>query len=647
MAPRKEAAAKSKTGRAAQAPKRGKRGSAFGSRIEPEKNEYHDHFLDVIGNDFKFSHAKGLAEWVKNSADAYATTTKTKDSEHYILLRFKEANPKRDSVFECIDFVGMTRDHIDKAAKIWGLPTAAKKGTNKPTYGGHGNGGKFYMRQMFKRARFITYRGGLLNVFGFNERKQYGYAASLKDKSISLEEALEFAAISNLKIPPDVLQRWKKRPDSAGFTVVRGEEPEHFRGRSTVRSLLDNLRFHPQARRVLAHLPVLVLAYDANWGERLLPPQLAPRPGFEEELTFPLPAKYTYEGEVYEFRSKTHPAGKLVLRTSDTPLARSGELAALNSVDFLGEMGCIASYRVHELGFLHHGAEAEFVYGECYCPFLEDENLNCVRNDREKFEDVGVSFAVRAWVREKINELTGKMAEKSRSEKKHRDLQQSSLFNQVLDRWKNRFMVTLSAELHGGKGQGGGFGGTGGGSTDRTGSGASGAGRIHDGPSDRMPYDTGDTGDGGGQGDEKRKAKRFPLVLLSGHDTDPLDHEPVGPFEVDERQPPVYQRDIDVSEGIYWINTARPLAQKIMEQCGSDSSRWREYMFQRYVDIIFKQQVYELAKRELNLTPDKIDRLLDQISSRVHDAAASDLERFLFEENLSALAAAPNAADVE
>ena len=27
--------------------------------------------LDLIGNEFRFDHAKGLAEWLKNSSDAY------------------------------------------------------------------------------------------------------------------------------------------------------------------------------------------------------------------------------------------------------------------------------------------------------------------------------------------------------------------------------------------------------------------------------------------------------------------------------------------------------------------------------------------------------------------------------------------------
>ena len=154
--------------------------------IEQQPNEYDDHFLDVVGNEFKFDHAKGLAEWIKNSADAYSTTAKVKDAEQFIVLRFKQGNPKRESVFECIDFVGMTKRDIDKALKIWGLPTAAKKGTNQATFGGHGNGGKFYMRQMFESSRFITFRDGKLNVFGFDPKKRYGYAKNLEDVDASL-----------------------------------------------------------------------------------------------------------------------------------------------------------------------------------------------------------------------------------------------------------------------------------------------------------------------------------------------------------------------------------------------------------------------------------------------------------------------------
>jgi len=39
--------------------------------IMPQPNEFADELLDVVGQEFKFDHAKGLAEWIKNCADAY------------------------------------------------------------------------------------------------------------------------------------------------------------------------------------------------------------------------------------------------------------------------------------------------------------------------------------------------------------------------------------------------------------------------------------------------------------------------------------------------------------------------------------------------------------------------------------------------
>ena len=612
-------------------------------QIKPIPNRFDDNFLDVIGSDFKFDHAKGLAEWLKNSADAYSTTAKVKDSEQYILLRFKIASPKRDSVFECIDFVGMTKADIDNALKVWGLATAAKKGTNVATYGGHGNGGKFYMRQMFGSSRFITFRGGALNVFGFDENKRYGYAKGLENVPMKLDDALRFADIDMLSIPKEVWERWKRHPKSAGFTVARGEHPQKFTGRATIPSILDNLRLHPQARRLLVHKQVLVLSVGQAWGDPLQPPKINPRSGYEEPRVIDLPRTIDYQGEVYEFRNKMYPNARLILRTSENPLARHSGLGELNAIDILGEVGCIGSYKMNELGFMRYAPESEFIFGECECPILEDEEFGSVRNDREKLVENDHTRALLAWIRDRVDDLAGEMADKRREEKKNRDLRQSSLFNQLLDRWKNRFMTKLTGELFGGSGIGDSFGGSGGGATAKVG----GVGKSSSGDNGNSGEDN---GSGGGAGDQVKKGPKFPRVLLSGHDRDPLDESATGPFEVDERQPPVYQRDIDISHGIYWINTARPLASKLMDAYGADSARWREYLFQRYVEIILKQAIYELGKNDPDFTPYKVDGLIDDITSRVHDAAAEELEQFLFNEHLTgsvSMVGGPSMSQVE
>src|SRR5581483_12086313 len=114
-------------------------------------------------------------------------------------------------------------------------------------------------------------------------------------------------------------------------------------------------------------------------------------------------------------------------------------------------------------------------------------------------------------------------------------------------------------------------------------------------------------GSGGGAGTEPRKGPKMPRVLLSGRDLDPLDKNATQPFVCSERHPPVHQRDIDITEGIFWINTAKPLAVKILDGEGAESVRWREYLFQRFVDIIVRQQIRQLGKTDPQLTADKIE----------------------------------------
>lgn len=613
--------------------------------IVPEKNEYHDNFLDIIGQDFKFDHAKGLAEWIKNSADAYATTAKAQDAEQFILLRFEIRNPKKFSVFECIDFVGMKENDITKALKVWGNPEAAKKGTDQATYGGHGNGGKFYMRQMFKVSRYVTYRDGLLNVFGFDEKRRYGFANDAKGKSLrnlklTPEEALKFAGIQGIEIPEAVQSRWKKH--GPGFTVVVGEGPEKFSGRSTIESVLEKLRVHPQARRLIAHKQVVAMGRGDKWGKRIELPVITPMAGFENIRPIELPKEFTYREQVFEFRNSKYPEAKLTLRTSDQPFSRGSELEVMNGIDILGKVGCVGSYRMNELGVFRFAQEADFIYGECECPLLEDPEHNSVTNDRDKLADNELTRALRAWITQQVEGLAERMSSKRRTEQKQRDLEKSSLFIAMLDKWKNRFMVKLSGMLFGGKDSGDTFGGFGQGNG---GLGSEGDAGVRTGEEKNGSKDGENKGAGGGAGTEQRRGPKMPRVLLSGRDMDPLDPNATEPYICSDRHPPVHQRDVDIAEGIFWINTAKPLAGKILSHDGAESVRWREYLFQRFVDIILKQQIHQLGKNDPQLTADKIDNLMDKVTSSVHDQAAQDLEAFLFDDTLKAAAAAPGSEE--
>ncbi len=105
------------------------------------------------------------------------------------------------------------------------------------------------------------------------------------------------------------------------------------------------------------------------------------------------------------------------------------------------------------------------------------------------------------------------------------------------------------------------------------------------------------------------------------------------PYILSERHPAIHQRPIDFENGIYWINTSKKIASMILEKNKADSIRWREYLFQRYIDIIVKEAIFSLGKTDTDLTSDTVMSEIDRVTSEVLDLAADDLKNFLFENN--------------
>ncbi len=82
---------------------------------------------------------------------------------------------------------------------------------------------------------------------------------------------------------------------------------------------------------------------------RLTAPKIEPKDCFEKELIIPIPETMQFDGVTVAFKNDKYPdPGKLILRTSKDPLR--GNLTTLNTIDFIGELGVVASYRIHELG---------------------------------------------------------------------------------------------------------------------------------------------------------------------------------------------------------------------------------------------------------------------------------------------------------
>ncbi len=582
--------------------------------IAEEPNVFDDHLLDIIGREFKFSHPKGIAEWLKNSADGYVREG-FPDSGQFMVIRFCDGTASSPVAIECLDFVGMTREDIDRAFKRWGDPEAAKRGADVKTFGGHGNGGKFYMRQMFEQSYFVTYRNGRVNVFGFSPKKRYGYDVTNKDRRASAADARALAGLDTDTLPQWIARRLGRA--ATRFTLVRGVRPAKIGKRIPVSTLCRDLCNHPHSRRLLQRKRVCVIHNGEVVVDPLAPEEVEPKPGFEDPARINMPATIENDGETLQFLTDEHPEGYLILRTSREPFPRHGERSALNSIDILGEVGVVAWYRINELGFLANPQAADFIYGECYCPIIEDPGEDCVRNDRERLIDNARTRGLLAWIRDRVDELAARMVAHERAERRAVESRLSRVFNQVLNDWKNRFMPKLFAEIFAGPGVGPGAGGQGSG-------GSAGGGGTRAG---------GGTGsaEGGGTGEERKRGRRSPIVLLSSSDPDPLAGNGAT-LDLSERHPAVYQRVEDVREGIYWINTSRPMAREILDRFGPESTRWRDYLFQRYVDIIIKAAIHEMGRQEVAFRPDTVDELMDAITMRVHDSAAEDLDKFLFDE---------------
>lgn len=588
-------------------------------RIKEEKNLIHDNALEIWGRGFNFNHEKGLAEWLKNSIDAYLRLGLS-DKDQYIVFRFTDGSAYNPPEIECIDFAGMTHTDIQKAFKWWGDPNAARRGLSIRTYGGHGNGGKFYMRQMFNNSRFITYRDGKLNIFGFNENKKYGFVAGFEDTRVSLDDALNIANLDKSLIPERTFGKMKS--GQIGFTVVRGIRPKKIVGnRLPVSVICERLQYHPQARRPLNFCNVSVIHNGRMVVGNLRTEGIEPLEGFEEPIVFKIPEfmeSKTRPGEKIKMANGRYPEGRLTLRTSSMPFGRGGKKSELNCIDVIGEIGVIASYKMIEIGPLRYFPQAQSIYGECSCPILEDPEEDCVLNEREKLADNKRTRALLEWLAARIDDLGSKIAEKEQKEEQIKNIQTTDEFNQILNKWKNQFMSRLFAEVLGGPGRGSGTGGMG----DE---GTSGGKRDES-------EEKGGIGanKGGGEGEEKRKGTTMPRVILSEQE-DPDFPGVIVSFS--ERHFPVEQRQQDVNRGIYWINMNKPMAQKIIEKYGVNSPQWRNYLFQRYVDIFIKETIYRKAKQEGgSLTPEAIDNEIMKVASLVYDKATEDLEAFLLSE---------------
>lgn len=666
--------------------------------------------LDFLGQAFSFNHPKGIAEWIKNSIDAYKRSNFSDD--HTIMSLLFEDDLEGEEAVGCLDFVGMDDTDIESAFKKWFSALAATRGKDVKTFGGHGNGGKFYMRQMFGHSHFVTYKGGRVSAFGFNEDRRYGYVEGYQGRKMSLDDALKFGNIKKQNVPKATRQLLEK--GKTGFTIVWGfspkrEESAKRRRAQTPERLVEKLRNHPQLMRVLSRITLSVFRNGENLFAKLVPEKLQPYPGFDAPRVVPVPAKLPLasadgEGEAIIGTSR-YSSGRLVLRTSEVALDGS-KYGELNRLDVIGEVGGIATYAFGKLE-IKNFPQANHIWGELEgCEVLESKEHDSVQNDRVELVNNERTRALLSWIAQEVDKLALDIREKDRKDNAENDRKISSEFNKFLNDWKDKVMRKLIEETIGGHGGGEKHGNKGTKkktleepesaleflvpeievplkikypliiktrSPEEIPVGAVIAISSSDSDivleSDTIVISSDDlriaesgaqigvlkafvTGEkldataaivaevGGHEArisvrvvkddsSGKSKGLKPQQVLLSNHDKDPLGIVE-GSVELTPRHTVVFQRREDLIHGIYWINTANPMARYILDHYGPKSLQFRTFLFNRYLEIFQKDLIFELERKEPeNFSASRVDEAVNNMLIGVLSAASKDLSSFL------------------
>ncbi len=606
------------------------KGRRIKTRISPD-------FLDTIGKSFKFKHGKGVAEWLKNSLDQYLRLLERKEESlpgnwPVFIHLIDGAGQSKGPNLAVVDFGGTTYKEIDKFFLYWGDTSAASHGrvvNNIALTGGHGNGGKFYMREMWRDgARFLTWLKGKttsLIVKKMDDRSTGLF--ELEDVALTWQDAFAFALSKDEYLcGPDGMLNYlntqyaqlvsELNQQRRGFSIVVGRRAVQATSANDVVSggkwryqqLIDDICDAQQALRPIRELCISVFINGQVTIERLTPRAV------EGDANWPVQKLALLASSIEPLSASHHnnEIGTLSIFQSVSQL--TGRLRELNAL-FVADAKAnpIASYPIHELNLPGYSPLVSFVHAELQLSFPEISEF--VTNDRERLVDSAITRSILEWVGSKIWERI-RSIEKATQEKKHRqDLEIASKLNDSLNKHAQRFLKQVQTEIlvdyvpdttGGGPGTGG--AGSGGVSRGTAGSGK----RQH--------------GRGGGQGEggdaEKPGSNKhvhhsdYPKMLLSSYDLDPAkDYQETK--HLTERHPPLHQDDVDKTYNVWWLNTSHPYAEKALRKGGGpEGLAFKSHQLSMFRDMVQREALRILQRREAELPLDRIENELDERSNQ-------------------------------
>ncbi len=399
------------------------------------------------------SHENGLPEWVKNSADEYMRSGRGEDGRTIVVI-LNTGRVGTPSI-SCLDFNGMTSTVIENHFRKWADPDAALQGgAAESIQGGHGNGGKCYMCQMFDgHAQIHTVKNGLGNKYGVvSGSVRFGYIPSKAEgrdfKVPDTAKAVKAATKSLGCDWDDMPEAIRNAADAAtGFTLVTGLEPKGLRGKPQFVSLINHLQDHTQMIRTLEFCSVYIILNGTPWnaGKPLVLQPIPPLAGSEQPRVVEIPDKLrdpAYNAPVSTTDSGQYACGRLVLKTSDKSMRWSRK--ARHTINFKAKSGFVGYVPVPDLDVQSNYRDN--IYGQCTLDALEKYK----QNDRGLLADAPLTRAVRAFIAEQISKYAKEFEEKEKKQYNQKERNELSKINEALDRWKNQFLDNMS----GGKGKG-------------------------------------------------------------------------------------------------------------------------------------------------------------------------------------------------
>ncbi|MHA1796702.1 MAG: hypothetical protein ACTSUK_11375, partial [Promethearchaeota archaeon] len=387
------------------------------TRISPD-------MLNTIGKSFKFNHGKGISEWLKNSLDnylrLYESGQETLKGNWPIFLNLIDTkNQKCGPNLSVLDFGGTTLQNIDKFLLYWGDTKAATLGGKSKAInltGGHGNGGKFYMREMWREgARFLTWRKGLATSLIIDKSlEDYTGEWEMQDQKMKWEDALSFALntnenlqgaewiINHINTHYSILKK-ELSENARGFSIVVGKKAVQIHSSNDVvrggkwnsQALVDSIRSANQARRPLRELRISLFVDGKLKIDRLTKEEI-PLDNEWEISKIEVPDSAIKD---ISFKSPSGIYGNLIVRKSIQQL--TGRYKQNNTLLVNDKKNNpIGFYAISELPLLSYSPLQNFIFCNLNLNFPNLDKL--VSNDREKLITSPTTVSLLEWVAKEI-----------------------------------------------------------------------------------------------------------------------------------------------------------------------------------------------------------------------------------------------------